>query len=243
VNAARWLKFNAVGALGVGVQLGTLALLTRVLGWNYLLATVVAVEAALAHNFIWHERYTWRDRTSGAQSARAIAKRLFTFHFGNGLVSLGGNLALMRLLTGSMHGSPLVANVISIVVCSLVNFVVGDKLVFGAEDTPKVEETAALAGMATAFCTEAPGAAADLSARRSVERHANVVRHANEVALRERQEQQRRGGRKGQAHADVFPDEQRRERPKQIEEHEPRKHALELPPGPGKIEAHARQPI
>jgi len=85
-TGAHWLKFNAVGAMGVAVQLGALALLTRVCGWNYLLATAAAVEAALVHNFIWHERYTWAERTRGARAGRALARRLAAFHLGNGVV-------------------------------------------------------------------------------------------------------------------------------------------------------------
>jgi len=55
----RWLKFNAVAGLGIGVQLGVLALLAGACGINYLAATVIAVETAVLHNFAWHERYTW----------------------------------------------------------------------------------------------------------------------------------------------------------------------------------------
>ena len=237
-TTARWLKFNAVGGLGVAVQLGTLALLTRVFGWGYLPATALAVEAALVHNFFWHERYTWRERTRGAQSWRAVARRLMAFHLGNGLVSLGGNLALMAWLTGRLGISALVANVASVVVCSLVNFVIGDKLVFGAaSEEAGEEEAAALAGMATAFCAETPGGAADLPPGR------RLVSHPEKVPLRERKEQQRGGRGEGEAQADVLPDEQRRERPQQVERQECRKQALELAARAGEIEAHARQPI
>ena len=30
---------------------------------NYLMATLVAVEAAILSNFVWHYRWTWRDRS------------------------------------------------------------------------------------------------------------------------------------------------------------------------------------
>ena len=61
----RWLKFNAVGALGMIVQLGSLGLLIHVLGMHYMLATALAVEAAVLHNFLWHRRWTWaEDRKS-----------------------------------------------------------------------------------------------------------------------------------------------------------------------------------
>jgi putative flippase GtrA len=237
-TGSRWLKFNAVGALGVAVQLGMLALLTRLAGWNYLAATAIAVEAALVHNFVWHERYTWADQTRSAQTAGAIARRMLGFHAGNGAVSLIGNLALMAWLAGALHLPTLLANGVSIVVCSVVNFVLGDRLIFRAGPAPASgEEQAALAGLATAFCVEAPGGAADLRARRT------LVGHADEVALREGQEKQRRRGGKGQAETDGRPDEQRGERPKQVERRERGEDALELLTRAAKIEAGARQPI
>jgi len=236
-TGARWLKFNAVGALGVAVQLGTLALLTRLAGWNYLAATAAAVEAALVHNLIWHERYTWADRTRAARHADAIARRALAFHAGNGAVSLAGNLALMAWLAGALHLPTLLANGVSIVVCSVVNFVLGDRLIFRAGAAPSVEEQTVLAGMATAFCAEAPGGAADLRARRT------LVSHADKVALRKGQEQQRGGGGKGQSQPDLRPEQQRGERPEQVEHHERRKDALELLGGAAKVEADARQPI
>ena len=60
---ARWLKFNAVGLMGVGVQLAMLVVLASGLRIDYLPATALAVETAILHNFLWHERYTWADRT------------------------------------------------------------------------------------------------------------------------------------------------------------------------------------
>lgn len=58
----RWTRFNLVGALGMGVQLGTLALLDRQMPGHYLVATALALEITLLHNFAWHVVYTWRDR-------------------------------------------------------------------------------------------------------------------------------------------------------------------------------------
>jgi putative flippase GtrA len=59
----RWCKFNLVGGIGIGVQFAALFLLKSVLHFNYLVATALAVEAALLHNFVWHEQFTWVDRT------------------------------------------------------------------------------------------------------------------------------------------------------------------------------------
>src|SRR4029077_1429569 len=50
----RFFRFNAVGALGVAVQLASLWLLTGVAAVHYLIATPLAVSLAIVHNFVWH---------------------------------------------------------------------------------------------------------------------------------------------------------------------------------------------
>ena len=126
--ALRWLKFNFVGAIGIAVQLGALAVLARAFDPHYLVATALAVEAAVLHNFVWHERFTWKDRAGGTAGATAL--RLLRFHMGNGLVSIGGNLALMRLFVGVLHWKLLIANGVTIAICSLLNFAVSEWFVF-----------------------------------------------------------------------------------------------------------------
>jgi putative flippase GtrA len=124
----RWLKFNAVGALGIGVQLAALFTLKSGLHLSYLLATVLAVEAAVVHNFLWHERFTWADRVQ--PSWRKSLPRLLRFNLSNGGVSIIGNLALMKLIVGLGHLHYLVANGIAIALCSLANFLVSEEWVF-----------------------------------------------------------------------------------------------------------------
>ena len=124
-TSKRWLTFNAVGALGAGVQLGTLALLTHQLKMPVAWATPLAVEAAILHNFCWHRRVTWPE----AGSNEGTGRRLLTFHALNGLVSLAGNAAITVALTGAGL-DVLLANVVAILTCSMLNFVLGDRLVF-----------------------------------------------------------------------------------------------------------------
>jgi len=117
----RWLRFNAVGLMGVGVQVAALALLTRV-GLNYLVATALAVEMAILHNYWWHRRWTWRGRESS----------LWRFQVSNGALSIASNLVLMRLLTG-WAGVPVVpANLVAIGVTGLANFWISARWVFGS---------------------------------------------------------------------------------------------------------------
>src|SRR5438093_12714297 len=116
----RWLKFNFVGLIGIGVQLLALALLKSGLHLNYLLATPLAVEAAVVHNFLWHERFTWDDRVR--TSWRRSFPRLLRFNLTTGAISIIANLALMKALVGFGHVNYLLANGIAIVTCSVVNF-------------------------------------------------------------------------------------------------------------------------
>ena len=67
----RWIKFNAVGAIGIGVQLAALAIFRSWMKLDYLLATGLAVEIAVIHNFLWHARFTWAASAGSAAGALA----------------------------------------------------------------------------------------------------------------------------------------------------------------------------
>jgi putative flippase GtrA len=130
----RWMRFNAVGGIGIVVQLAALAVFRSWLKLDYLLATGLAVEIAVVHNFLWHERYTWADRPA-VRPVQSLV-RLAKFNASNGVVSMVGNLGLMRLLVGEVKVNYVVSNLVAIVVCSLVNFLLSDRLVFDGEAKP-----------------------------------------------------------------------------------------------------------
>ena len=122
-----WLKFNAVGIIGVGVQLSALAIFKGLLGWSIRISTFAAVECAVLHNFTWHERWTWSHRKL---SRTQILTRLLKFNLSNGLISILGNLAIMELLAVRLHFNYMLSNLAAIGACSLLNFLVSDKVVF-----------------------------------------------------------------------------------------------------------------
>jgi len=126
------MKFNAVGGIGVVVQLAVLAIFRSWMKLDYLLATGLAVEIAVIHNFLWHERFTWVNRP--ARRPGQSLMRLVKFNASNGAVSVAGNLLLMRLLVGELKVNYVGANAVAIVLCSLVNFALGDRFVFEAEE-------------------------------------------------------------------------------------------------------------
>jgi putative flippase GtrA len=127
----RFLKFNLVGALGTAVQLGALVLFKSAFHVNYLLATALAVEISVLHNLAWHERYTWPDCSRGGRRGRL--RSLAAFHLTNGLVSIVGNLLLMRLFVGQLRIPYFVANILAIGTCGLANFVLADRVAFTTE--------------------------------------------------------------------------------------------------------------
>ncbi|MGA7158025.1 MAG: GtrA family protein [Acidobacteriaceae bacterium] len=122
----RWCRFNAVGAMGMVLQLGLLAMFNRALRGHYLFASGAAIELTLLHNFTWHTRYTWRDRSDGSSRWQQLVR----FHLANGAVSMLGNLVLMRLLVGEAKMPVLLADTIAIVCCSIANYLLGDGWAF-----------------------------------------------------------------------------------------------------------------
>lgn len=139
----RWCKFNLVGGIGIAVQLTALLLLKEVAHFNYPAATAIAVETAVVHNFLWHEQFTWADRTkldrtkadqtSLKRVGRGWLLRLLRFNLSNGAVSILGNLALMKLMFGQAHINYLLANALAIALCSLANFLLTEMWVFAPE--------------------------------------------------------------------------------------------------------------
>ena len=87
----RFVRFNLVGALGIGRAA------RRVAGCSSmscalpdLVATLAAVSAAIVHNFVWHLRWTWRDRRF--RRIAACSPPSARFALANGAVSLVGNV-------------------------------------------------------------------------------------------------------------------------------------------------------
>lgn len=124
----RWLKFNAVGAAGMCVQLLAVYLFGAVCAVDSLWATALAVEFAVLHNFFWHEKFTWCDRPP--VSRHTVLLRLFGFNATTGVVSIAGNLFFVSVFMNQLHASLVTANLLAVGACSFVNFAVSDRIVF-----------------------------------------------------------------------------------------------------------------
>jgi putative flippase GtrA len=131
----RFFRYNLVGAMGLGVKFSVLAGLVELGGAGYLVATAVAVEATVLHNFVWHFRWTWRDRSAGF-SRRAALGCLWKFHLGTGAVALLANLLVMRLLVEGLGVHYALANVAATVFAGLANFMISNFVVFAPAERP-----------------------------------------------------------------------------------------------------------
>jgi putative flippase GtrA len=143
---SRVARFVGVGVGGFAVQ-GLVLHVLAAAGLPYLAATAVAVEAAILHNFLWHERWTWAERVVGPEAglkARSHERlvRFARFNGSTAFISIGGNVALMGIFVGRLHLPLLAANLLAVLTLSVVNFLSADRLVFATKLThPNTDPT------------------------------------------------------------------------------------------------------
>ncbi len=129
------MRFNLVGVMGFTLQTLTLWVLVRWAGASASVAVTVAVLAAVSHNFVWHERFTWRDLPREHR-----LKRWLSFHVSTGTVSIVTNVGV-TLGVMSVTGLPVLpANIIAVAIGSFVNFWINDRLIF--RPVPALEASA-----------------------------------------------------------------------------------------------------
>ncbi len=128
----RFLRFNAVGAAGMVVQLASLWLLVDVAHVHETTATALAVTTAVVHNFTWHRLWTWRDRAT----ATPLVKTFAAFAVANGLVSLAGNVVITTALVTITPLHAVAANIVAIGACGVINYWLADAVVFVTPEGP-----------------------------------------------------------------------------------------------------------
>ncbi|PWU09914.1 MAG: hypothetical protein C5B51_05315 [Terriglobia bacterium] len=132
-RGVRFCIFSLVGAVGALLQVMLFGLLTRGLRLPPAAATPLAVELVVLHNFLWHDRLTWRDRSITRLRERVL--RLWRFHIANGLISLAGNTILVYWLVQILGYPSLQSVAIAIAVCAPLNFLAADRWVYGGAVT------------------------------------------------------------------------------------------------------------
>lgn len=125
MTARRISTFVAVGAAGFIVQMSAAAVLLQA-GVAPVVATMLAIEAAIVSNHVWHRQWAWRDRVGG----RSWLATLWRAHLGAGGSSLVAGTCTVALL--SQHVTPLLAQALAVAACAGVNYWLTDRWIFGA---------------------------------------------------------------------------------------------------------------
>ena len=125
----RWRRlagFAAAGALGVAVNTGVLAVLTRDVHVWYLIASIVATQVAILSNFALAEWLVFR----GAQTDKSLPFR-FASYVVLSNTALLISVPLLLLLVSALGMDLLVANVLSLVLLCLGRFAIADSYIWG----------------------------------------------------------------------------------------------------------------
>ena len=122
----RVIAFVIVATLGFGVQAAAISVLTSTAEMPVAFATAIGVLLAVLHNFAWHDRWTWADRTTGAPAIARLAK----FTASVGFVSLAGTVAFTTVYVVAFCLPLVLGNLLAVWSTALLNYLVLDRLVF-----------------------------------------------------------------------------------------------------------------
>ena len=121
----QWIRFNLVGVMGFLLQTLALWILVRLAGLSASVAITIAVLAAVSHNFVWHERFTWPNRPREQRFNRWLA-----FQVSTGVVSVLTNLGITMIVMTATGLAVVPANIIAVALASFANFWINDRLIF-----------------------------------------------------------------------------------------------------------------
>jgi putative flippase GtrA len=119
-NWVQFMKFMAVGGSGYAVNIAVYALIHEALGIGHLRSATAAFVVAVFNNFWWNRHWTFgaREGHAGFQAARFFAVSTVVFFFA---------LAVSQVLVSTTNLPDVVAQAISIIVATPLNFV-GNKM-------------------------------------------------------------------------------------------------------------------
>lgn len=129
-------QFATVGALGLVINQVLLWLLVDVLHVGHLLvAAAIATQGSTTFNFIGTEAWVFGARRVGGSAG--ILKRFVVYDAVNSTALLV-RLPLLQFLTaGYVHMNYLVANLITLVLLTLVRFVIADSVIWSNRFLPR----------------------------------------------------------------------------------------------------------
>lgn len=117
-------KYMVVGAIGTGVNLAVYALLLY-FNINYLMAACVSFVVAVTNNFYWN--FIWTFKNCAAN--KSIKQKYIKF-FIVSVINFGLNILLLKLFVDVFLFHKIIAQIISIGLVSISNFIMNHKFTF-----------------------------------------------------------------------------------------------------------------
>jgi dolichol-phosphate mannosyltransferase len=129
----RFVRFGAVGSLGLVVNLSFLSFFQEV-ALTFILSPTLRLNLSLGcaivlstiHHFAWNRVWTWADRQK--RIGKALCLQLVQY-FAACVFSIAIQFALTSFLAPFIHY--LVANILAVVFASAINYLLNDKWTFG----------------------------------------------------------------------------------------------------------------
>jgi len=123
----RFSVFSLVGTGGFVIQIAALSLLTRVFGWHYGIATLLAIELAILNSFFAHAHWTWPDRRPSGR--RQWVTRWARYQTAKSAVA-AANLGITAAIVMATRAPVELANTAAVVACSVLGYAVSDRFIF-----------------------------------------------------------------------------------------------------------------
>ena len=121
----RFIKFSVVGLSGTLVNMAVYALAVNS-GLYYLIAAIISFLFAVTNNFYWNFRWTFK----GQAAFRSRRNKYFLF-LAVSVLNLGINLLLLRLFVETLAMDKTLAQLVSIGLVSILNFLMNSRFTFG----------------------------------------------------------------------------------------------------------------
>ncbi|MEM2224169.1 MAG: glycosyltransferase family 2 protein [Acidilobaceae archaeon] len=126
LELSRISKFAVVGASGIPVNLGVMALMLA-LGSPVDIASLAGIESSIAWNYLWHEVWTFKYMFRGG--VKGVASRFVGYHV-SVILGAATQYAVMRILYTILSLNPLIGQLLGIIAGFIVNYTIARRIVW-----------------------------------------------------------------------------------------------------------------
>jgi dolichol-phosphate mannosyltransferase len=131
----RFLKFCLVGGSGILVNMFFFWIFYKKLEIYSLFASFLAIQIAILNNFIWNDKWTWREKRK--PGIKNFFKRLGKFAITSNLTSASGNLLGIWFFLNILKWHYLFANFLAISLGVILNFLINHYWTYSLKNETK----------------------------------------------------------------------------------------------------------